>query len=136
MQQQGLNGFFNALTLIADSSPSESQVHDDNEITIQAENSTKIYGDFMLASDYESFDMVKEFSTTDLPESPRNALIEFDQNVEKESDTDLKNKPKGPKQMEGQINKENKGQQSQMNKEALEKFLTGNVFHNCTFNFG
>ncbi|CAG8799327.1 36162_t:CDS:1, partial [Racocetra persica] len=100
--------------------------HEDNEITVQAEKSTKINDDFILASHYSSFDIIEECSTTNFPESSQDALIEFDQNVQKECDTNLKNKPKGPKQIEGQINKENEDQQSQMNKESLEKFFTGN----------
>ncbi|CAG8765461.1 15695_t:CDS:1, partial [Racocetra persica] len=100
--------------------------HEDNEITVQAEKFIKINDDFILASHYLSFDIIEKCSTTDFSESSQDALIEFDQNVQKECDKNLKNKPKGPKQMEGQINKENEDQQSQMNKELLEKFLTRN----------
>ncbi|CAG8546451.1 23285_t:CDS:1, partial [Gigaspora rosea] len=72
----------------------------------------------------------------DLHESPQDALLELDQNVQKKDDTNLESIPNSLKQMNDQINKENGDQQSQPNKEALEKFLIRNVFHSCTFNFG
>ncbi|CAG8769026.1 14903_t:CDS:2, partial [Gigaspora rosea] len=39
------------------------------------------------------------------------------------SDMNLESIPNGLKQMNDQINKENRDQQSQLNKKALEKFL-------------
>ncbi|CAG8737803.1 33306_t:CDS:1, partial [Racocetra persica] len=75
MQHQGLNRFFNALTLVSKSPPPESK--DENSKMIdQVENSEmtdqgeKIYGEFTLASNYASFDTVEDFLATDLPESP------------------------------------------------------------------
>ncbi|CAG8746187.1 383_t:CDS:1, partial [Racocetra persica] len=104
-----------------------------SEMTDQGE---KIYNEFILASNYASFDTVEDFLATDLPESPQNALSELNQNVQKEGQTNPESEIQVVKQREGQINKVIEGQNQQMNKEALEKFLTGNVFHNCTFNFG
>ncbi|CAG8749384.1 26090_t:CDS:1, partial [Racocetra persica] len=106
---------------------------ENSEMTDQGE---KIYGEFILASNYTSFNTVEDFLATNLPESSRNTLSELDQNVQKEGQTNLKSEIQVVKQREGQINKRIEGQNQQMNKEALEKFLTGNVFHNCTFNFG
>ncbi|CAG8579399.1 23656_t:CDS:2, partial [Racocetra persica] len=86
---------------------------ENSEMTDQGE---KIYSEFTLASNYASFDTVEDFLATDLPESPQNAL----------SQTNPESEIQVVKQREGQINKGIEGQNQQMNKEALEKFLTGN----------
>ena len=94
-----------------------------------------------MASDYLSFNTDipnEDVSATysDVPTSTRNALSELDQNVQKESKPSSGSKIQELKQMDDQINREIGGQKQQMEKEALEKFLPGNVFNNSTFNFG
>ncbi|CAG8695449.1 36607_t:CDS:2, partial [Gigaspora margarita] len=56
--------------------------YENSKITNQAKKSTKIFGDFRLAS---SFDMGEGFLATDIPESLRKALNELSQNAPKES---------------------------------------------------
>ncbi|CAG8707434.1 11843_t:CDS:1, partial [Dentiscutata heterogama] len=75
-------------------------------------------------------------TNSNLPESPRSALSEIDQNMQKESQSSPESEIKGlkddlineeiggQKQTEDQINREIGGQ-NQTNKEAVEKFLTG-----------
>lgn len=138
MQHEGLNGFFNALMRVASSSPSELLADENSETTDQAGKSTeKIHGDFMLASNYSSFDASKDFSVinTDLPESTRDALIEVDHNIQMEHQTNANNVTTDRDEIE-LTGVRNEGQTQETNKEKMEKFLTGNVFHNCTFNFG
>ncbi|CAG8704158.1 2313_t:CDS:2, partial [Gigaspora rosea] len=137
MQQQGLSGFFNALSNVTCSQP--ESVETDQGTSNQATTPKGIYGDFTLASDYVTFDtdMLNDDLTTNnnLPKSPRSALSNLDQNVQKESISNSGSESLEPKQIQDQISGELGSQKQQMDKEALDKFLTGNVFHNCTFNF-
>ncbi|RIB21426.1 hypothetical protein C2G38_2176706 [Gigaspora rosea] len=72
MQQQGLSGFFNALSNVTCSQP--ESVETDQGTSNQATTSKGIYGDFTLASDYVTFDtdMLDDDLTTNnnLPKSP------------------------------------------------------------------
>ncbi|CAG8665505.1 14007_t:CDS:2, partial [Cetraspora pellucida] len=67
MQQEGLNGFFSALSLVTNSSPPEPQDYENSKVTNQAKKSTKTFVDFTLAS---SFDMGEGFLATDDSELP------------------------------------------------------------------
>ncbi|CAG8631366.1 23843_t:CDS:2, partial [Gigaspora rosea] len=129
MQQQGLSGFFNALSNITYSQP--ELVETDQGTSNQATTPKGIYSDFTLASDYATFDidMLDDDLTTNnnLPKSPQSALSNLDQNVQKESISNLGSESLEPKQVQDQISGEPGGQKQQMDKEALDKFLTRNV---------
>ncbi|CAG8505420.1 20182_t:CDS:2, partial [Racocetra fulgida] len=75
----------------------------------QAVKSKKKYADFTLASDYQSFDtdlFIENFSRTnsDLPESPRSALIELDQNAQMEGQKNPEIEPEDLKQVDHPFN--------------------------------
>ncbi|CAG8720842.1 1698_t:CDS:2, partial [Cetraspora pellucida] len=67
MQQEGLNEFFSALSLVTNSSPPELQYYKNSKVTNQAKKSTETFVDFILAS---LFDMSKGFLAIDNSELP------------------------------------------------------------------
>ncbi|RIB28245.1 hypothetical protein C2G38_2028703 [Gigaspora rosea] len=101
MQQQGLSGFFNALSNVTCSQP--ESVETDQGTSNQATTSKEIYSDFTLASDYTTFDtdMLDDDLTTNnnLPKSPRSALSNLNQNVQKESISNSGSESLEPKQI-------------------------------------
>ncbi|CAG8618597.1 6228_t:CDS:1, partial [Racocetra persica] len=84
----------------------------------QATTSKGIYDNFILASDYATFDtdMLDDNLSTNLddnlstnsnlPKSPRNTLSNLDQNVQKKSNPNLESESLEPKQIQDQISRE------------------------------